>query len=100
MAEYNLGLVALERRRHEDAAQHFADSLRLKFHARQGAFVPWWKLIEVVIYDWPSLHAQAKFSSSTYPLKTSYDEKQHALHLMLSDVAGEAGLTVRGRTGH
>ena len=77
-----------------------ATSLRLKFHAREGSYVPWWKLIEVVIYDWPSAHAQAKFSSSTYPLKTSYDVKQHALHIMLSDVPGEAELSVRGRSSH
>ena len=49
--------------------------------------------MEIVIYDWPAAHAQAKFSSSTYPLKTTYDEKQHALHVMLSDVTGEAELT-------
>jgi alpha-glucosidase len=77
-----------------------ANSLRLKFHAREGSYAPWWKLMEIVIYDWPAAHAQAKFSSSTYPLKTTYDEKQHALHVMLSDVAGEAELTVRGRSGH
>jgi alpha-glucosidase len=77
-----------------------ASSLRLKFHAREGSYAPWWKLIEVVIYDWPSAHAQAKFSSSAYPLKTSFDEKQHALHVMLSDVAAEAELTVRGRSSH
>lgn len=77
-----------------------ATSIRVKFHAREGSFTPWWKLIEVVIYDWPSAHAQAKFSSSTYPLKSTYDEKQHALHLMLSDVSGEAELTVRGRSAH
>jgi hypothetical protein len=56
--------------------------------------------MEIVIYDWSAAHAQAKFSSSTYPLKTTYDEKQHALHVMLSDVAGEAELTVRGRSAH
>jgi alpha-glucosidase len=77
-----------------------ASSLRLKFHAREGSYAPWWKLIEVVIYDWPWAHAQAKFSSSAYPLKTSFDEKQHALHVMLSDVAAEAELTVRGRSSH
>ena len=77
-----------------------ATSLRLKFHAREGSYVPWWKLIEVVIYDWPSAHAQAKFSSSAYPLKTTYDEKQHALHMTLSDVSAEAELTVRGRSIH
>ncbi len=77
-----------------------ANSLRLKFHARQGSYAPWWKLMEIVIYDWPTAHAQAKFSSSTYPLKSTFDEKQHALHLMLSDVTGDAELTVRGRSAH
>ena len=45
-----------------------------------------------MIYDWPSAHAEAKFSSSTYPLKTTYDAKQHALHMTLADVSGEAEL--------
>lgn len=75
-------------------------SVRLNFGARQGSYAPWWKIIEVVIYDWPSAHAEAKFSSSTYPLKTSYDSKQHALHITLSDVSTEAELTVHGRASH
>jgi hypothetical protein len=57
-------------------------------------------LIELVVYDWPSTHAEAKFSGSTYPLKTSYDEKQHALHVMLSDVTSESELRVAGRAAH
>ncbi len=77
-----------------------ANSVRLKFHAREGSYTPWWKFIEVVIYDWPSEHAEAKFSSGTYPLKTSYDVKQHALHVTLSDVSAEAELSIRGRSSH
>jgi alpha-glucosidase len=77
-----------------------ANSMRLKFNARDGSYTPWWKFIEVVIYDWPSAHAEAKFSSSTYPLKTSYDAKQHALHVTLADVSAEAELSIRGRAGH
>ena len=73
-------------------------SIRLNFHAREGSYTPWWKFVEVVVYDWPSEHAEAKFSSGTYPLKTSYDPKQHALHVMLSDVSAEAELTIRGRS--
>jgi alpha-glucosidase len=73
-------------------------AVHLTFHAREGSYVPWWKFVEVVIYDWPSAHAEAKFSSSTYPLKTSYDVKQHALHMTLADVAADAELTVRGRS--
>jgi alpha-glucosidase len=75
-------------------------AVRVTFHAREGSYVPWWKFIEVVIYDWPSAHAEAKFSSSTYPLKTTYDPKQHALHMTLADVSAEAELTVRGRFSH
>lgn len=77
-----------------------ANSVRLKFHTREGSYAPWWKLIEVVIYDWPSAHAEAKIAGSTYPLKTTYDPKQHTLHLMLSDQSAEAELTVRGRASH
>jgi alpha-glucosidase len=74
--------------------------MRITFHARQGSYAPWWKFIEVVVYDWPSEHAQAKFSSSTYPLKTTYDAKQHALHVVLTDVTAEAELSIRGRSNH
>jgi alpha-glucosidase len=80
--------------------QSDATSMRLKFQAREGTYTPWWKFIEVVIYDWPSAHAEARFSSSAYPLKTTYDVKQHALHITLSDVRAEAELTVKGRSGH
>ncbi|HEX9111270.1 MAG TPA: TIM-barrel domain-containing protein, partial [Terriglobales bacterium] len=82
------------------SCQSDANSMHLTFHARQGSYPPWWKFIEVVVYDWPSAHAEAKFSSSTYPLKTSYDAKQHALHVTLSDVSAEAELTIHGRANH
>jgi alpha-glucosidase len=75
-------------------------SVSVNFGARQGSFAPWWKMIEVVIYDWPSAHAEAKVSGSTYPLKTSYDPKQKALHVTMSDVAASAELSVRGRASH
>lgn len=77
-----------------------ANSLRLKFHAREGSYTPWWKIIEIVVYDWPSARAEAKVSGSTYPLKTTYDPKQHALHVTLADQAAEAELSIRGRSGH
>ena len=80
--------------------QSDSTSTRILFHAREGSYVPWWKFMEVVIYDWPSAHAEAKVSGSTYPLKTTYDPKQRALHVTLSDVSGESELTVRGRASH
>jgi alpha-glucosidase len=77
-----------------------ANSVRLKFHAREGSYAPWWKIIEVVVYDWPSAHAEAKVSGSAYPVKTTYDPKQHALHVTLADQAGETELSIRGRAAH
>jgi alpha-glucosidase len=80
--------------------QSDGNSVSVNFGARQGSYAPWWKFFEVVIYDWPSAHAEAKVSGSTYPLKTSYDAKQHALHVTLADVSAEAELRIRGRSDH
>lgn len=76
-----------------------ASGTQIKFHSREGSYVPWWRFMEVVIYEWPSERAQAKFSGSAYPLKTTYDAKQHALHITFADVTGEAELSVKGRPG-
>lgn len=78
--------------------QSDANSVKIKFHQREGSYQQWWKFMELVIYDWPSAHAEAKVTGSTYPLKTTYDLKQHALHVTLADQAGETELTVRGRS--
>jgi alpha-glucosidase len=74
--------------------QSDARSVRVNFNARQGSYAPWWKTVEVVIYDWPSKSAEAKLSGSVSPLKTSYDATKHALHVTLPDAPGEAELSV------
>jgi alpha-glucosidase len=74
--------------------QSDARSVRVNFNARQGSYLPWWKTVEVVIYDWPSKGAEAKLSGSVSPLKTSYDATKHALHVTLPDAPGEAELSV------
>lgn len=74
------------------------NSVRVQFHQREGSYPQWWKFMELVIYDWPSAHAEAKVSGSAYPLKTTYDFKQHALHVTLADQAGEAELSIKGRS--
>lgn len=77
--------------------QSEANSLRVNFSARQGSYSPWWKSVEVVIYDWPSAGAQAKLSGSNVALRTAYDRTKHALHVTLPDVAGESELSITGR---
>jgi alpha-glucosidase len=74
-----------------------ASSVRLHFSLRQGSYSPWWKSVEVVIYDWPSASAEAKLSRSDAALKTTYDRAKHALHVTLPDVAGDSELSIMGR---
>ena len=74
--------------------QSDGNSVRVNFGARQGTYAPWWKNVEVVIYDWPSAQANAKLSNNASPLKTSYDKAKHALHVLIPDVAGEAELRI------
>jgi alpha-glucosidase len=66
----------------------------VKFASRQGNYAPWWKTIEVVVYDWPSAQADARIAKSSKPLKTTYDASSRALHISISDVPGEAELRV------
>jgi alpha-glucosidase len=74
--------------------ESYGKSVRVSFGARQGSYAPWWKTVEVVIYDWPSSQADAKLSNSQAPLKTSYDAPGHALHILIPDSAGEYELRV------
>ncbi len=70
------------------------NSVSVNFGARQGTYAPWWKTIEVVIYDWPSAQTRATLSGNASSLKTSYDAGSHALHIQIPDVAGQGELRV------
>ena len=76
------------------------NSVNVQFERRQGTYSPWWKTIEVVIYDWPSAQAHATLSDSAEPLKTKYDASAHALHVVIPDVAGKNELHIMRQTGH
>ena len=80
--------------------QSDGNSVRIDFGARQGTYAPWWNTLEVVFYDRPSEHADAKLSNGSSPLKTSYDALSHALHVLVPDIAGEAELTIGGGPTH
>jgi alpha-glucosidase len=84
--------------RQEFQCQSDNSSVRVHFGARQGNYSPWWKTFEVVIYDWPTEHAQVSLPGKRTTPKTSYDATHHALHVFVPDMAGEADLTIGGRT--
>jgi alpha-glucosidase len=79
------------------SCQSDGNSVRVNFGTRQGTYAPWWRTVEVVIYDWPSAQADAKLSNRTSPLTTSYDAQRSALHVLIPDVAAEAELRIRSR---
>jgi len=76
------------------SCQADGSSVLVKFAARQGSYTPWWKTIEVVVYDWPSAQADARIVKASKPLKTTYDASSRALHISISDVPGETELRV------
>jgi len=74
--------------------QSDGNSVRVNFGARQGTYAPWWKTVEVVIYDWPAAQATAKLTGTEASIKTSYDATAHALHVLIPDVPGQAELRI------
>jgi len=70
------------------------DPVSVKFAERKGSYAPWWKTIEVVVYDWPSANATASLSNSAAPVTTTYDPAAHALHIVIPDTAGGAELRI------
>jgi alpha-glucosidase len=75
-----------------------SNSISVKFGERQGTYAPWWKSVEVVIYEWPSAKADVSLPNGAKPLKTSYDASARALHVVIPDVTtGE--VRVSGKRG-
>ena len=69
-----------------------AGGLAVHMSAQSGSFRPWWKTVEVSVYDWPSAQFRASFNGKTV-LSSAYDAVHRVLHLLVpqqiqaSDVA-------------
>jgi alpha-glucosidase len=59
-----------------------------------GSYAPWWKTVEVVIFDWPSAKADARVTGGSESLRTSYDSATRSLHITVPDAAGKQELRV------
>jgi len=62
--------------------------------AREGTYAPWWKTIDVVMYGWDSVKAEAKADGGT-TLKIHYDTKARALHVEVPASAGKQEIRIR-----
>ena len=97
---HTLGYQRGEFLRQTFSCQSDGNSVRVNFGARQGTYAPWWKNVEVVVYDWPSAQADARLSNATPPPATSYDAATRALHVVIPDVRGEAELHIGSGSAH
>lgn len=72
--------------------------VHLHFGAREGKYAPWWKNIEVVVYDWSSSKADAHLNGSGAAIHTSYDKGTRALHLVVPDIPATDDLQINSVT--
>jgi alpha-glucosidase len=78
--------------RTEFTCEKTADDLRVKIGARQGSFSPWWKQIEVVIYDWPQNSANATINGQHVDSRVSTDDL--TVHVIVPESASGSDLAV------
>ena len=52
--------------RTEFTCEKTSDGVRVKIGTRQGSFAPWWKQIEVIIYDWPQVQQAPPSTANTW----------------------------------
>ena len=97
---HTLGYQHGEFLRQTFSCQSDGNSVRVNFGARQGTYAPWWRTVEVVVYDWPSAQADARLSNGTSPPRTFYDPPTSALHVLIPDIAGETELSIGSRPAH
>jgi alpha-glucosidase len=55
-------------------------SIILHIATQSGTFRPWWKTIEVSVFDWPSARVRA-FLNAKPVASTNYDAAHHVLHI-------------------
>ncbi len=68
-------------------------NLKLHIGAREGSYTPWWKEIEVAVYDWPS--AQMHVTLNGQPMTgATYDATNRILRVRLPERATAAELTL------
>ncbi len=71
--------------RQDFSCQIEKNSVTVELAERKGTFTPWWKTIEVVVYDWPAAKANFTLAGSPTALKSSYDPAAHALHVTVPE---------------
>jgi alpha-glucosidase len=61
------------------------DGVSVKLGARQGTFAPWWKEIEVVVYDWKAPAAHATLNGQA--IQARVDASDLTVHVLLPNSA-------------
>src|SRR4029077_19251978 len=97
---HTLGYQHGEFLRQTFSCQSDDNSVRVNFGARQGTYAPWWKTVEVVVYDWPSAQADARLSNGTSPVSTPHHARTRPLHVVIPDISGQTDLRIGSGPAH
>ncbi len=65
----------------------------LRIGARAGSYAPWWKEIDVAVYDWPSAQVRATLNGQALS-GSSYDAAHRTLHVRIPERAAGSELSV------
>lgn len=68
-------------------------TLRLHIGAQSGNFKPWWKQVQVIVYDWPSTRVRATIDGKPVA-NIAYDATHRVLRLRIPQNAEGEDLTV------
>jgi len=69
--------------RTEFTCEKTSDGVRLKIAPRQGTFSPWWKQVEVVVYDWPQKGVKAAVNGQS--VKSRWDSSDLTVHVLVPE---------------
>ena len=69
-----------------------ANGIRVKIGARQGSFSPWWKQIEVVIYDWTQGSANATVNGQH--VNSRVNAANLTVHVLVPEIASGSEIVI------
>jgi alpha-glucosidase len=70
------------------------DAVHLIIGKREGSYPPWWRQIEVTLYDWPSADATIRKDGAGINSPSGYDIEGKALKFIVSDSVQESDIEI------
>lgn len=69
------------------------DSVTLHMSAQRGSFHPWWKTVQIAVYDWPSAEVRVNYNGNAVSGST-YDEAHRILRVEVPQTSQASDLSI------